>query len=97
MTHKWFDDDIINVSVNMDTLMVDMGLEGSVLLSEPDVVELADYFELQVVNSLSIPILLEQLDMAYSAAKACGIDTHGISQAEEDIINLANLYNEKLQ
>lgn len=97
MTHKWFDDDIINVSVNMDTLMVDMGLEGSVLLSEPDVVELANYFELQVVNSLSIPILLEQLDMAYSAAKACGIATHGISQAEEDIINLANLYNEKLQ
>ncbi|EPJ49035.1 MAG: hypothetical protein OFPII_03640 [Osedax symbiont Rs1] len=89
--HAWHDEDIIDVSYKnaddpaYETVYIDMGDEGSTILNRADVIMLAEKFGIKVVEGFSPQILSEQLDKAYYIAKDAGLDTAGISSAENII------------
>ena len=95
--HVWHDEDIIDVSYKnaadpaYETVYIDMGDEGSVILNRADVIVLAQKFGIQVVEGFSPQILSEQLDKAYYIAKDTGLGTTGISDAENTVADIEKM------
>jgi len=95
--HVWHDEDIVDVAYKnaddptFETVYIDMGDEGSVILNRADVIVLAQKFGIKIVEGFSTPILLEQLDKAYFIAKDAGLETSGISSAENNIAELEKM------
>ncbi|MEM5527351.1 hypothetical protein WN093_00850 [Gammaproteobacteria bacterium AS21] len=95
--HAWHDEDIVDVAYKnaddptFETVYIDMGDEGSVILNRADVIVLAQKFGIKIVEGFSPPILLEQLDKAYFIAKDAGLETAGISSAEHNIADIEKM------
>lgn len=95
--HAWHDEDIIDVSYKnaddpaYETVYIDMGDEGSVILNRADVIKLTQNFGIKVVDGFSPQILSEQLDKAYYIAKDTGLDTAGISSAENIVADIEKM------
>jgi len=95
--HVWHDEDIIDVAYKnaddpaFETVYIDMGDEGSVILNRADIIMLAGKFGIQVVDGFSPQILSEQLDKAYFIAKDTGLETSGISNAENTVADIEKM------
>jgi len=95
--HVWHDEDIIDVSYKnaddpaFETVYIDMGDEGSAILNRSDIVMLAGKFGIKIVDGFSPQILSEQLDKAYFIAKDTGLDTSGISSAENTVADIERM------
>jgi len=95
--HVWHDEDIIDVAYKnaddpaFETVYIDMGDEGSVILNRSDVIKLTQQFGIKVVEGFSPQILSEQLDKAYYVAKDTGIDTSSISRAENTVADIEKM------
>ncbi|MEH6443696.1 MAG: hypothetical protein V7784_07355 [Oceanospirillaceae bacterium] len=95
--HTWHDEDIVGVDHKnaddpaFETVFIDMGDEGSVILNRADVIMLAQQFGIKVVEGFSPQILTEQLDKAYFIAKEAGLGTNGINSAENTVADIAKM------
>jgi len=95
--HVWYDEDIIDVAYKnaddpaFETVYIDMGDEGSVILNRADIIMIAQKFGIQVVDGFSPQILSEQLDKAYFIAKDTGLYTSGIRSAENTISDIERM------
>jgi hypothetical protein len=95
--HEWHDEDIVSVDHKraddpaLETVYIDMGDEGSVILNRADVIMLTQQFGIKVVEGFSPKILSEQLDKAYFIAKDAGIDTSGINSAENILSDIEKM------
>ncbi len=95
--HVWHDEDIIGVDhksaddPTYETIYIDMGDEGSVILNRADIIMLAQQFSIKIVDGFSPQILSEQLDKAYDIAKEAGLDTDGINSAENIVSDIEKM------
>lgn len=95
--HAWHDEDIVDVAYKnaddpaYETVYIDMGDEGSTILNRADVIMLTKKFGIKVVDGFSPQILSEQLDKAYYIAKDAGLDTGGISSAENTVADIEKM------
>lgn len=95
--HEWHDQDIISVDHKgaddpaSETVYIDMGDEGSVILNRADIVMLTQQFGIKIVEGFSPQILSEQLDKAYFIARDAGIDTSGINSADSVVSEIEKM------